>query len=94
MGLWWHETEKRKVGSLVGYQIHVDRKTKNYENKDSDHSRTHLNYDLMGHKASTIFKHEFMDYINEDKARNRAIRKDAVVMQVWIISSRLVHPPR
>lgn len=80
-------TEKRKVGSLAGYQIHVDRKTKNHENKDIDPSRTHLNYDLVGHKASTTFKHEFMDYINENKASSRAIRKDAVVMQDWIISS-------
>lgn len=80
-------TEKRKVGNLAGYQIHVDRKTKNHENKDIDNSKTHLNYDLVGHDKSISFKKEFMDYIEQNKTSKRAIRKDAVVLQDWIIGS-------
>ncbi len=80
-------TEKRKVGSLSGYQNHVDRKTKNHSNKDIDDSKTYLNYDLVGHESKTSFHEEFMGYINENRVGARAVRKDAVVMQDWIIGS-------
>lgn len=80
-------TEKRKIGSLGGYQNHVDRKTENHSNKDIDDSKTHLNYDLIGHERSTSFHEEFMDYIKENRVGSRAVRKDAVVMQDWLISS-------
>ena len=80
-------TEKRKIGSLGGYQNHVDRKTKNHSNKDIDDSKTHLNYDLIGHERSTSFHEEFMDYIKENRVGSRAVRKDAVIMQDWLISS-------
>ena len=80
-------TEKRKVGSLSGYQNHVDRKTENHSNKDIDNSKTHLNYDLVGHETDKSFHKEFMDYINENRVGSRAVRKDAVVMQDWIIGS-------
>lgn len=80
-------TEKRKIGSLGGYQNHVDRKTENHSNKDIDNSKTHLNYDLVGHETDKSFHKEFMDFINENRVGSRAIRKDAVVMQDWIIGS-------
>lgn len=80
-------TEKRKIGSLGGYQNHVDRKTENHSNKDIDDSKTHLNYDLIGHERSTSFHEEFMDYIKENRVGSRAVRKDAVIMQDWLISS-------
>lgn len=80
-------TEKRKIGSLSGYQNHVDRKTENHSNKDIDNSKTHLNYDLVGHETDKSFHKEFMDYINENRVGSRAVRKDAVVMQDWIIGS-------
>lgn len=80
-------TEKRKVGSLGGYQNHVDRKTEKHQNKDINPSKTYLNYDLVGHTADTTFNHEFMDYIKKKRTSNRAVRKDAVVMQDWLIGS-------
>ncbi|MQW24098.1 MULTISPECIES: MobV family relaxase [unclassified Lactococcus] len=80
-------TEKRKSGSLGGYQIHVDRKTDKHENQDIDNSKTYLNYDLVGHSDTVSFKKEFLDYIDENKASTRAVRKDAVVMQDWLIGS-------
>lgn len=80
-------TEKRKIGSLGGYQNHVDRKTENHSNKDIEDSKTHLNYDLIGHERSKSFHEEFMDYINENRVGSRAVRKDAVIMQDWLISS-------
>lgn len=80
-------TEKRKAGDLGGYQIHVDRKTDNHENKDIDNERSHLNYDLVGHSTDTSFKKEILDFIEENKSSTRATRKDAVVLQDWLISS-------
>jgi Plasmid recombination enzyme. len=80
-------TEKRKIGSLSGYQNHVDRKTENHSNKDIDDSKTYLNYDLVGHEGQTSFHEEFMGYINENRIGSRAVRKDAVIMQDWIIGS-------
>ncbi|MFD2253322.1 MobV family relaxase, partial [Lactococcus formosensis subsp. bovis] len=50
-------------------------------------SKTHLNYDLIGHERSKSFHEEFMDYINENRVGSRAVRKDAVIMQDWLISS-------
>ncbi|MBO0462675.1 plasmid recombination protein [Enterococcus sp. DIV1298c] len=80
-------TEKRKAGDLGGYQIHVDRKTDNHGNKDIDNERSHLNYDLVGHSTDTSFKKEILDFIEENKSSTRATRKDAVVLQDWLISS-------
>lgn len=80
-------TEKRKAGDLGGYQIHVDRKTENHGNKDIDNERSHLNYDLVGHSKETSFKEEVLDFIEENKSSKRATRKDAVVLQDWLIGS-------
>jgi hypothetical protein len=80
-------TEKRKRGDLGIYQIHVDRKTENHSNKDIDNAKSYLNYDLIGHEKDISFHDEVMYHIYEHKKPGRAIRKDAVVLQDWIISS-------
>lgn len=80
-------TEKRKSGDLGVYQIHIDRKTKNHANKEIDNERSHLNYDLVGHEKTTSFKKEILDFIEENKSSKRATRKDAVVLQDWVIGS-------
>ncbi|MCD1028561.1 plasmid recombination protein [Staphylococcus aureus] len=39
---------KVKSGTnTTGIQKHVQRENNNYENEDIDHSKTHLNYDLV-----------------------------------------------
>jgi len=80
-------TEKRKAGDLGVYQIHIDRKSEKHANKDIDKERSHLNYDLVGHEKTTSFKKEILDFIEENKSTKRATRKDAVVLQDWVIGS-------
>ncbi|MGI2315348.1 MobV family relaxase, partial [Staphylococcus cohnii] len=70
--------EKIKSGTnTTGIQKHVQRENINYENEDIDHSKTHLNYDLVNDR-----KQNFNDLIDEKIERNytgkRKIRKDAV----------------
>lgn len=77
--------QKMKVGNLKGIENHNKRKTKNHTNKDIDVTKSHLNYDLVGNSA-TYYKN-IMGYINENKASKRAIRKDAVVVNEWLVTS-------
>lgn len=70
--------EKIKSGTnTTGIQKHVQRENINYENEDIDHSKTHLNYDLINDR-----KQNFNNLIDEKIERNymgkRRIRKDAV----------------
>ncbi|HGF0294647.1 MobV family relaxase [Staphylococcus simulans] len=70
--------EKIKSGTnTTGIQKHVQRENINYENEDIDHSKIHLNYDLVNDR-----KQNFNDLIDEKIERNytgkRKIRKDAV----------------
>ena len=69
---------KVKSGTnTTGIQKHVQRENNNYENEDIDHSKTHLNYDLVNDS-----KQDFNRLINEKIERNytgkRKIRTDAV----------------
>lgn len=77
--------QKMKVGNLSGLESHNKRKTKNHTNKDIDVTKSHLNYDLVGN--SDTYHKNVMGYINEKKASKRAVRKDAVVVNEWLISS-------
>lgn len=79
--------EKRKANNLGGLQNHNDRKTENHSNKDIDKNKSDLNYDLVGHEKSMSYQKEIMDYINENKSSTRAVRKDAVVIADWLITS-------
>lgn len=69
---------KVKSGTnTTGIQKHVQRENNNYENEDIDHSKTHLNYDLVNDN-----KKNFNDLIDEKIEQNytgkRKIRTDAV----------------
>ena len=77
--------QKMKVGNLTGIENHNKRKTKNHANKDIDIERSDLNYDLV--ESSGTYHKNVMGYINKNKASKRAIRKDAVVVNEWLISS-------
>jgi len=77
--------QKMKVGNLKGIENHNKRKTKNHTNKDIDVTKSHLNYDLVGNSAT--YHKNIMGYINENKASKRAIRKDAVVVNEWLVTS-------
>src|SRR5699024_10885815 len=77
--------QKMKAGNLVGIGNHNQRKTENHSNKEIDVSRSHLNYDLVN--RTTNYKKDIEQFIEENKSTTRAIRKDAVLVNEWIISS-------
>ena len=77
--------EKMKSGNLVGIGNHNQRKTKNHSNKEIDKTRSHLNYDLLNRTEN--YKTDIEKFINENKSTQRAVRKDAVLINEWIITS-------
>lgn len=77
--------QKMKVGNLTGIENHNKRKTKNHTNKDIDIERSHLNFDLI--ESSGTYHKNIMGYINDNKASKRVIRKDAVVVNEWLVTS-------
>ena len=50
-------------------------------------SRSPLNYELTDRDHSVSYEKKIKDYVNENKISNRAIRKDAVLCDEWIITS-------
>jgi len=78
--------QKMKAGNLVGMGNHNQRLTDNHANKDIDTERSYLNYDLVAGRTDN-FKTDIEAYINENKASKRAVRKDAVLVNEWIITS-------
>ena len=78
--------KKLKVENLKGLERHNQRETERHSNQDIDPERTHLNYDLVNH-GPVNYQRVVMDYIDENRNSSRAVRKDAVVADEWIISS-------
>lgn len=77
--------EKMKSDNLVGIGNHNQRRFSNHSNKDIDVSKSHLNYDILDKVKS--YKTDIEGYINANKSSKRAIRKDAVLVCEWIITS-------
>lgn len=78
--------QKMKAGNLVGIGNHNQRKSENHSNKEIDLNRKHLNYDLVQGRTEN-YKTDIQKFIDEKKAGTRAIRKDAVLVNEWIITS-------
>src|SRR5699024_2929810 len=74
-----------KAGNLVGMGNHNQRLTDNHSNKDIDTERSYLNYDLVNRTDN--YKTDIQQFINENKSSSRAVRKDAVLINEWIITS-------
>ena len=79
--------QKMKAGNLGGAYKHNERVFETHSNKDIDPSRSHLNYELTDRDRSVSYERQIKDYVNENKISNRAIRKDAVLCDEWIITS-------
>lgn len=79
--------QKMKIGNLGGAYRHNERVFENHSNKDIDTSRSHLNYELTDRDRSVSYEKQIKDYVNEKKSSKRAIRKDAVLCDEWIITS-------
>jgi len=78
--------QKMKADNLVGIGNHNQRKTQNHSNKDIDVERSHLNYDLVEGQTEN-YKTDIQKFIEEKKSGTRATRKDAVLVNEWIITS-------
>ena len=79
--------KKMKVGNLGGAYRHNERIFKNHSNKDIDPNRSHLNYELTDRDRSVSYEKQIKNYVNETKISKRAIRKDAVLCDEWVITS-------
>ena len=79
--------QKMKAVNLGGAYRHNERIFENHSNKDIETSRSHLNYELTVRDRELSYKSQIEDYINENKVSERAIRKDAVLCDEWIITS-------
>ena len=77
--------QKMKAENLIGIANHNQRKTKNHSNPDIDTSLSELNYDLVDRTDN--YKKDIENFINENKSTTRAVRKDAVLINEWIITS-------
>ena len=77
--------QKMKAGNLVGMGNHNQRLTDNHSNKDIDTERSYLNYDLVNRTDN--YKTDIQQFINDNKSSSRAVRKDAVLINEWIITS-------
>lgn len=77
--------EKMKSENLIGIGNHNQRKTKNHSNKDIDITKSDLNYDLVN--LTENYKTDIEKFINENKSSSRALRKDAVLINEWIVTS-------
>jgi hypothetical protein len=77
--------EKMKSDNLVGIGNHNQRRFSNHSNKDIDVSKSHLNYDILDKAKS--YKTDIEGYINANKSSKRAVRRDAVLVCEWIITS-------
>ena len=77
--------QKMRAENLIGIGNHNQRKTKNHSNPDIDTSLSELNYDLVNRTEN--YKTDIENFINENKSTIRAVRKDAVLINEWIITS-------
>lgn len=79
--------EKYKKGSVPSIERHNERRNANYSNEEIDPSKTHLNYSLI-QREDESYHRSVMDLVNaRDNPSGRALRKDAVVLCEFIISS-------
>ena len=77
--------KKMKAENLHGVFMHDFRLTKNHANEQIDVARSADNFDLIEH--GDLSKSAIMDYIQSKRSSKRAVRKDAVVLDEWVISS-------
>lgn len=79
--------EKYKKGNVPSIERHNERRNANYSNEEIDLSRTHLNYSLIQSNSESYYR-SVMELVNaRDNPSGKALRKDAVILCEFIISS-------
>lgn len=78
--------KKMKIENIKGIERHNQRETDRHSNPDIDISRSNLNYDLVNENPIN-YQADISNYIQQKRQSKRAVRKDAVVLNEWIIGS-------
>ncbi|EPC6238088.1 MobV family relaxase [Enterococcus faecalis] len=78
--------QKINRGTLTIIENHNKRKFKSSLPKEIDTTLTCLNYDLVL-DSSISYRKAIIGYITQNKASDRALRKDAILVVEWLISS-------
>lgn len=78
--------QKMKSQNLGGIQKHNQREFENHSNKEIDVNRSDLNFDLVN-PSNVDYRERIMNIIEEQREGTRAIRKDAVLVNEWIVTS-------
>ncbi|SCV23933.1 Mobilization protein [Bacillus cereus] len=78
--------QKFKMRDVKGIQIHNQREKESHTNHDIESDRTQLNYDLHNDGHIDYLK-TVKNKIEQNVETNRAIRKDAVVMCEFVVTS-------
>lgn len=78
--------DKMKAPALKGIQFHNQRERESRTNFDIDESRSNLNYDLANAERIDYNK-RVKEIIENQKKGERKIRKDAVLVNSWMITS-------
>lgn len=78
--------QKMSAGNLTGSQKHNQREYENHSNEDIEKDRSELNYDLVNDEKIN-YRERVTEIIDSQRESTRAIRKDAVLVNEWIITS-------
>ena len=82
--------QKFKIGNLGGLQRHDERTLQHHSNTDIDVSKSSDNFSVLPperlDKTRSLYK-QVQEIIADERVSNRAVRKDAVVLTEWVISS-------
>ncbi|MGE6619996.1 plasmid recombination protein [Bacillus mycoides] len=78
--------QKFKMRDVKGIQIHNQREKESHINLDIEKEQSHLNYDLHNNQYIDYLK-TVKEKIEQNVETNRAIRKDAVVMCEFVVTS-------
>ena len=76
--------EKYKVNDVRGIQSHNNRERKSKSNQDIDYEKSSENYHLL---KCDNYTNKILDTIYENATESKTIRKDAVVLCSFIITS-------
>lgn len=78
--------QKIKAVGVKGIQFHNQRERESKTNPDIEKAKSHLNYDLIN-KDNINYNEKVKNIIAENVVTDKAIRKDAVVVSSFIVTS-------
>lgn len=82
--------QKFKIGNLGGLQRHDERTLQHHSNPDIDVSKSSDNFSVLPlerQNPKRSLHKQVQETIDDERVSNRAVRKDAVVLTEWVISS-------